>query len=351
MNPNMAYYALETKVTTKKSRILDQKYWEKMFESTSLEQLADLLKNNIEFGKAFEDVDVNKSERVSLETVLSRFRKIEIENLLHYFSGAYKEFIKTFLMQEEINDLSLIIRMLSKGESLEGIKDRFVHSNLFTTLDFDDLITVKNIEQLIKKLKGTIYYNGLRNLTREDALNRDFHIEMKLHVVLYNTLFDAAEKLSKEDMRAAKDIIGLKIDLLNIQWIYRASKYYNILPEEIFIYSLEGGRKINNDKLRKLCYSKSHDEFRKLTKIYMEDDIFKGLNDAEIDINVVIGSYMFNYLRNKSYHNIGSTISFIYLLDIIINDLTSLTEGIQYNVSKYKLLGYLAYKIYEGRRL
>lgn len=345
MNPNMAFYAVNTKIVTKKGRILDSKDWNKFIESTSLEQLSDLLKNNVEFGKAFSEEDLSESERVNLETALSKFRKIEIENLLHYFSGDYKEFLKTFLMEEEINDLSLILRMLSRGESLEGIKERFVHSDLFTTLDFDDLISLKNIEQLTKKLKGTVYYNGLRNLTSEDALKRDFHIEMKLYVVLYKTLFEAAEKLDKEDMKAAKEIIGLKIDLLNIQWIFRALKYYSISPEEIFIYSLEGGRKIDYDKLRNLCYSKSLDEFKKLVKSYIEYDIFKDLNDAEIDINVVINSYMFNYLKNKSYHNIGTAISFIYLLDIIINDITSITEGIQYNVPKDKIKGYLSYKI------
>lgn len=345
MNPNMAFHAINTKIVTKKGRILDSKDWNKFFESTSLVQLTDLLKSNIELEKAFLVENLSESERVKLEAALGGFRKIEIENLLHYFSGDYKEFIKTFLMEEEINDLSLILRMLSRNESLEGIQEKFVHSALFTTLDFDDLLTASNIEQLIKKLKGTIYYNGLSNLTSEDALKRDFHIEMKLYVVLYKTLFEAAEKLGKEDKKAAKEIIGLKIDLLNIQWIYRALKYYNLLPEEIFIYSLEGGWKISYEKLRNLCYSKSLDEFKKLVKGYIEHDIFKDINDVEIDINVVIGSYMFNYLKNKSYHNIGVAISFIYLLNIIINDLTSLAEGIQYNVPKYKLRGYLAYKI------
>jgi V/A-type H+-transporting ATPase subunit C len=288
---------------------------------------------------------VSDSARINLETALNRFRKIEIENLLHYFSGDYKEFIKAFLMEEEINDLSLILRLLSRGESLDGIKEKFVHSCLFSTLDFDDLVTARNIEQLTKKLNGTIYYNGLRNLTSEDALKREFHIEMKLYVVLYKTLFEAAEKLDKEDRNAAKEIIGFKIDLLNIQWIYRAIKYYSISPEEILVYSLEGGKDIGYDKLRSLCYAKSMDEFKKLVKSYIKHDIFKDLNGADIDINVVIDSYMFNYLKGKSYKNIGTAISFIYLLDIIIHDLTSLAEGIQYNVPKDKLRGYLAYKI------
>lgn len=345
MNPNMAFYAVNTKIVTKKGRILNSKDWNKFIESTSVEQLADHLKNNLEIGKAFNDVSSNESQRVNLETVLSKLRKVEIENLLHYFSGEYKEFLKTFLMEEEINDLSLIIRKLSRGESLEGIKERFIHSELFTSVDFNELLTVNSIEQLTQKLKGTIYYNGLRNLTKEDALKREFHIEMKLYVAFYKSLFESSEKLDKVDYKVVKDIIGKKIDLLNIQWIFRAQKYYNISPEEIFIYSLEGGKNIGYDRLRNLCYSKSLEELKKLVKNYLEYDLFKDLNDAEIDINVAIDSYMFNYLKSKSYHNIGTVISFIYLLDIVINDLTSITEGIQYQVSKDKLKGYLAYKI------
>lgn len=345
MNPNMAFYAVNTKIIAKKGRILNSRDWEKFLECDSVEQLANYLKNNMEIGKAFEDESLNDNLRVNLETVISRFRKIEIENLLHYFSGDYKEFFRTFLLEEEIKDLSLIIRKLSREESLEEIKDRFIHSKLYTTLDFEDLLTAKNVEQLLKKLKGTMYYNSLRNVTKNDALSREFHIEMKLYVAFYKMLFETAEKLDKEDQKASKDIIGLQIDLLNIQWIYRALKYYKISPEEMFIYSLEGGKNIDYKRLKNLCYSKSIDEFIKLANMYLKYDLFKDLNDAEIDINVVIDSYMFNFLKSKSYHNIGAAISFIFLLDIIINDLTSITEGIQYQVPKEKLKEYLAYKI------
>lgn len=345
MNPNMAFYAVNTKIATKKGRILSKGDWNKFIECGSVEQLADLLKNNVEFAKAFKDADSSESQRVNLETILGKFRRIEVENLLHYFSGDYKEFLKTFLVEEEINDLSLIIRKLSREESLDGIKDRFIHSELFETLDFDDLLTATSIDQLSKKLKGTAYYSGLNNLTKEDALKRDFHTEMKLYMAYYRSLFDRAEKLDKEDRNAAKEIIGFKIDLLNIQWIFRALKYYSISSEEIFIYSLEGGKIIDYSKLKKLCYSQSIDEFKGMVQDFLKYDLFKNLNDAEMDINVVIDYYMFDYLKTKKYHNIGIVISFVYLLDIIVNDLTSITEGIQYNVPKDKLKEYLAFNI------
>lgn len=345
MNPNMAFHAVNTKIVTKKGRILNKEDWNKYLNSSSVEQLTELLKNNEEIKKAFENVNCSNIDRDSLEIVLSKLKTIEIENLLHYFSGDYKEFIQILLMEEEINDISLIIRKLSRGESLDGVRDRFVHSELFTSVNFDELLTSKSVGQLTDKLKKTPYYNGLRNLTNEDALKREFHIEMKLYLVLYKTLVEAAQKLDKEDLRAIKDIIGLKIDLLNIQWIYRALKYYKIMPEEIFNYSLDGGKNIDLSKIKKICYSKSMDEFRNLVKKNMKYDLLQDLNDAEIDINVVIDSYMFNYLKNNSYNNIGTAISFIYLLDIVINDLTSITEGIQYQIPKEKLIGYLAYKI------
>ncbi len=342
MNPNMAYYALETKIATKKGRILNKDDWNKYLDCSSVENLTHLFKGNIEIGKAFKGIQRNDLSRENLETILLSFKTLEIENLLHYFSGPYKEFIKIVLMEAEIQDLSLILRKITRDESLEGIEERFVHSKIHSNISFEDLLTSRNVEQFIQKLQGTPYYNGLKNLTREDAIKRDFHIEMKMYVALYKVLLEKAEKLKKDDRIAATEIIGLKIDLLNIQWIYRAKKYYEISPEEIFIYSLEGGNSIGYNRLKKLCYA-SEEEFKKLTENYLKYDVFTDLNDA--DINVVIDSYMLDYIRKNNYKNIGTALSFIYLLNIITNDLTSITEGIQYMVPKEKLKSYLAYKI------
>lgn len=350
MNPNMAYYALETKIATKKGHILNKNDWNKFIESDSVEQLVQHLKNNTEFNKAFTEFPKDNFERDDLESLLLRFKTLEVENLLHYFSGPYKEFIKTMLMEAEIQDLSLILRKIARGESLEEIEQRFIHSKIYSNLPFKEISLSNSFEQAIQNLKGTLYYNGLSNLSKNDALTREFHIEMKMYLVFYKTLFEKAVMLDKEDQKAVKEVAGLKIDLLNIQWIYRAKKYYNISTEEMFNYSLEGGKNIDVLRLKKLCYSKSNDEFNILVHDYLGYDLFKDLNDG-IDINIVIDSYMFNFLKRKTYKNIGTIISFIFLLDTVINDLTSITEGIIYKISKEKLKSYLAYNIWREETL
>ena len=72
----------------------------------------------------------------------------------------------------------------------------------------------KNVGQFLESLKGTPYYNDLRSLTDADAIKRDFHIEMKLYVSYYKSQLEQADKLSKVDKEAVKDIIGTKIDTL-----------------------------------------------------------------------------------------------------------------------------------------
>lgn len=343
MNPYMAYDAVNTKIISRIGNILKKEDWDKILGFTTVDQLTDFLKSKPAIKKAFEDLKNDNIHRDSLEAILGKYKTIEIEKLLHYFSGPYKSFIQTMLIESEISDLSLILRKISRGEDIKDIEKRFVHSEKYTSLNYDKLLSSKNVVQFTENLKGSPYYNGLKTLSNEDAVKREFHIEMKLHVVLYKTLLAKAENLSAVDMETAKSIIGFKIDLENIQWIYRAIKFYDISPEEILIYSLEGGKKITYNRLKNLCYTKTKDEFKKLVKSYIKFDLFKGVSDSTTDIGIDYN--MYNYLKNNSYDNIGSVISYIYLLGIIIDDLTSVTEGIKYNVPREKLKSYLAHRI------
>jgi V/A-type H+-transporting ATPase subunit C len=90
------YYAIKTKLTTKKGRIFKKFDWDKILDFTSVEQLIDYLKKSETFQDVLKDVK-NDIHRDNLETILDRYKVLEIEELLHYYSGAYKEFIKSFL--------------------------------------------------------------------------------------------------------------------------------------------------------------------------------------------------------------------------------------------------------------
>lgn len=342
MNPYMAYEAVNTKIITKKSRIMDERKFEKILECNTVEQVTEYLKSKYNLRQIIDEVKSHDLHRDDLETLLNRFEVSEIENILHYFSGPYKDFLQVFLMEFEISDLVLILRKIVRSEDLIGIEKHFIHSENYSSLQYSKLVTSKSVLLFIDNLKNTPYYNFLKTVTDSDVVKREFHIEMKLQLLLYKTLINKAEKLNALDRQVANEIIGLKIDFLNVQWVYRAKKYYNISPEEMLIYSLQNGKKLSFDRLKKLCYSKSIDEIQQLSNKYLRYSIFTTNNELDIERN--IDNYMYAYVKNINQQGtIGAAISYIYMLDIVVKQLITITEGIRYKLPKEYLKQYLVH--------
>ena len=345
MNTYVAYDAVNTKIKSKKSRLLDKKDWDNILDCTSIEQITDMLKDRPELADIIKETDSRYIHRDDLETILGRFRVSEIEDILHYFSGPYKSFLQTVLFEFEIADLILIIRKVVQNESMDNIKKHFIHSENYTELSYDKLITSSNISDLIENLKHSSYYSKFKSLTNEDMVKREFHIEMKLQMYLYTTLLKKSKKLNYSDRIEVEDILGVKIDFANVQWIYRAMKFFNISPEEILIYCLPGGKKISFSRLKKLCYAKSIEDVKALSNKYLRYDIFTAHDDSEIDRR--IDSYIYNYLDKKDLNkrSIGTAIAYFYMNSIIVKDLIAVTEGIKYKLPKEKLKKYLVHNI------
>jgi len=336
----MAYDAVNTKIVTQKGRLLDKKNLEKMIACNTVDQITDLLFTQYGFQKYVDRSKIHDVHRDDLETMLNSYKVAVIENILHYFSGPYKDFLQTLLMEYEIYDIILILRKIARGEDVEEIMAHFIHSESYSDLPYDRLAASKSVPQFIENLKNTRYYFALKTLTGSDALKREFHIEMKLQLLYYKTLLKKAEKLGAEDRKTALELIGLKIDFLNVQWIYRAKRLYNISPEQILIYSLQGGRKLGFDRLKKLCYAKDTDEIKQLSKQYLMTDIFTSDQGNEIDKNIY--QAIIKFLKGKKYEGtIGTILSYVYILGSAIREFIVITEGIRYKVPGEQLRKYL----------
>jgi V/A-type H+-transporting ATPase subunit C len=340
MNPYIAYEALNTKLMTQKGRLLDEDSFEKIMGCSTVEQVTEVLFTRYDLKRYVENVKMHDLHRDDLETLLNRYKVSVLENILHYCSGPYRDFILVFLMEYEIYDITLILRKIARGEQLDDIESHFIHSEKYSVVQYAKLKASRTVLQFIENLKGTPYYNPLKTVTDTDAVRREFHIEMKLQQLYYGTLLAKAEKLSAEDKRIADDLIGLKIDFLNVQWIYRAKKLYDISPEQMLIYSLQGGRRLGFDRLRKLCYSRAVDEMKTLARQFLKYDILT--SDKGVDIERNADHYMFGFIKDiKSKGTIGSVLAYIYTLDGAVREFITVTEGIRYKLPREQLKQYL----------
>ena len=262
------YAAINSKLKVRQRIFLDKKDYEAVLDFTTISQMAKFLKDRVDFQEGFRGIDSTYTHRGDLEVMLHRYEVTEIEKMIYYFSGSYRGFFKILLMEYEIFDLQLILQRIAKGEDLGAIKEHFVHSRKYSKLDYEILLNAKTVPQFVEALKGSVFYNPLKTLTLRDTTQREFHMEMKLYLLYYQELMKRAKQLDKQDSEIAQDIIGTIIDNINIRWIYRASKYYQVSPEEILIYVILGGKKLTYPKLKGLCYAKSIDEFKKMAEKY-----------------------------------------------------------------------------------
>lgn len=338
MGKYVSYDAVNTKIKSKMGKLLIEENWKKILECKNVEQLISVLKDSPEFDLILNGTDPHEMHRDELETAFSRLRVAEMESIIHYFSGPYKAFLQNLLFEFELSDLILLIRKVAQNESLEDIKKHFVHSEKFSELAFDKLITSSNISDLTADLATNIresyFYERLRNLSNEDVVRREFHIEMRLQVHLYSNLLKKAKKLNPEDRKEVEEILGFKIDFENVQWIYRGMKYYNISPEEILIYCLPGGKKISYQRLKKLCYTSSIEEMKSLAHQYLRKyDVFDVSEESVIGVNMdrYFLKYLYKIDRNKK--TIASVLAYYYINGIIFKDFITVTEGIKYKLS------------------
>lgn len=345
MNSFASYRAINTKLHAKKRTLLSNQEWGKVTQYQSVPQVIDFLKKREGYRKQMQGYKTNDLHRSDLEVILDRYCVTEIEDMLHYFSGSYKEFFKTFLMTYEISDIGLMLRTIARKDEMKEIDRFFVHSEKWSFAHYNRLVGCKTVTQFIEGLRDTCYYDALKTMSQEDTAKREFHMEMKLYVLFYNDLIDKAARLNKKDEAIARGMIGTKIDFLNAQWIYRALKYYDISPEEILIYSIPNGHKLSYRKLKKLSYSKSVEEYTKAIEKALGYSLFEQANDAFLDCMTDRYLYRFACRMDRDNESIASSMAYIMLLEIEMNDLVALTEGIRYKLEEGDLGRYLVHTI------
>lgn len=347
------FAAINAKVQVLKGRMLTEEDYIKIISKNSVPEIADYLKRNTSYKSVLKNEDTNVIHRGKLEFILKKYIVLQFEKILHYFTGGYRKLFKIMFMRYEIEDLKLYIRALSRGENLEEVKDLVLYSGIYSTVDHKKLITSENIEEFIKHLEGTIYYNSIKPYLSEKGSKLTFYIEMNLDRLYFTKLYEQVEKLDKKNRNILRELLGKNIDLLNLEWIYRGLKFYKLSSEELINYTLIGGYSLKFNEIKNLCYSKDEKQLinRMIDSRY--GFLFHHKDTLDLFMERRIERYLYfqflGYYR-KGQIDITQTIAYVHLLEYEVRDIISITETIRYDLDKNQVKSYLVRRI-KGRDL
>jgi len=321
--------------------------YEELVRKKTVQEVAAYLKYNTSYKSILEEINENSIHRGQLERVLKKTLIQSYIKLFKFLKGDIKSFLKSIFLRYEIEELKMLTRVLDTGRSPQIAQDSLVFLEKYNTIDIHALAASKNIQQFIENLEGSVYYKLLSPfITNTEHLNL-FSIEMVLDMYYFNLLWKQKDKImSGQDQSIITTSLGSETDILNILWIHRCKKYYNIQNELIYSYIIPHNYKLKKSQIIEMVEAETPEEVESIIKNTPYSKFFSSDKDLllEHDFDYYIYKLYRSLLRRNNF-SIASLMAFIHLKEIEIKNIISVIEGIRYNIEpeqikKYILVGH-----------
>mgnify|MGYP000867899963 FL=1 len=334
MGSVVKFAAVNTKIKSLEGKFLTSEQYTKLLQCKSYGEALRFLKEETSYGEALKPYNVSEINRGKLEIILKKYYVKKFETLRHYFDGDYMKLFNILFMRYEIEDLKVILRGKYIENDKEQIYSLITYESPLNYINYDNLINAKNIEDLVDKLADTKYYKYMKPLVQSVDKEGLFRMETSLDFSYFSTFRKFVKRINKEDREILKRVNGIYCDLLNIQWIVRGRKYYNLIPEVLFNYTIHDGKYLNKEEIKQLCYAKTNEEFFEIIKGTPYRKVFNTEEDCLTERKML--TYLrddLNKLRIRGEMNISCLIAYLELFQIEIRDLISIVENKRYNIN------------------
>lgn len=345
MGDIVKYTAINTKIKALERNLLTEEQYNMLMECRNYAEAVRYLKEETFYYNALDEYNIEQIHRGQLEHILKKWYIRNFYKLSHYFNGDYKKLFKILFMKFEVEDLKVIIRGKYIGKEKEYIESLMTYESPLNNINYDKLILSKDLYGVVEELKNTKYYKHIYPLVgtiRQEGL---FRIETTLDFVYFSSLRKFIKKLRKEDSEIIHKITGIYSDLLNIQWVIRGKKYYNLTPEVLLNYTIYDGYKLNINKIKELCYAANSEELFKLITRTPYGNVFGKGDKEEFLIEKDMLAYMRNiYRQYKKDHknNISVVMAYLELALLEIRDIVSLIESKRYSLNNQDAFKYMS---------
>jgi V/A-type H+-transporting ATPase subunit C len=242
------YAFINAKLRTRLSNVLKEDFYDSLIRAHSIVDAMQLLKNT-----SFSVIESTYSQTGDLkmaELELFREEVLLFKNVEHRVDGIVKDFCWALSTYYEIENVKRIVRLwfdrAIRGRNIEDSLGYLYRDIIHHDLKIDYLLGVKDFSGVSEVLANTPYEKSFEEtLPAVRATNSLFAFEIALDKFYYRELLAVIKKLNQRDNRIAKKLIGVEIDMLNINWVIRFKTLYNLPLGEALKYALPSGYKVD----------------------------------------------------------------------------------------------------------
>lgn len=341
-NNLLSYSGITAKVKAMESNLLKNDDYVKISNLETVSEFINFLKLNPAYEPLFSGFDEGSLHRGQVEEIIVnslfnsygriyRFCNREQRKALLFLSFRFETNIIKYCLKHVFNN-----ECEYKGSSFDPYFSKCLKINL------EQLYTARSMDEFINMLKDTEYYPIFRAIqnTNNPTL---FDYEIQLDINYFKKVWKMKDKYLKGDSnKAYTEILGKQVDLLNILWIYRSKKYYDIDPTKIYSYIIPISYKLKKKEITALIESNSVDELISLVSNSYYVKVY-GITEITSFENLyrTLLSKIYKSNKQKYPNSMAPVQQYLYFKELEIDNLTTVLECIRYRLQPNEILSYI----------
>jgi V/A-type H+-transporting ATPase subunit C len=343
MDSTLSYSGINTKVKAMHPKLISGDDYQKIANLDTVADFIAYLKKHPGYTEFFQKYDEREIHRGEAERVLINSLYMDYTKIYRFANDAQRQDLELVFFRYEINVLKHCIRLIHSNEN--NAYDLSVFHPFFnkhSQINVASLSLSRSMDEYIQNLKGTEYYNLLAKLHAKPGLS-SFDYEMSLDIYYFTKSWRLKDALLKgKNRKAFTQRMGTEIDLLNIMWIYRSKKMYDMNAAQIFTYLIPVNYKLGVSQLSRLVQTVTIDEFLNILSSSHYKYFVSYLKDGTMEseyAKIINKIYLINMTRYPA--SMTAVNYYLFRKDIEIGQLTSALECIRYKLELKKKLDYI----------
>nr|WP_294493901.1 V-type ATPase subunit [uncultured Mediterraneibacter sp.] len=342
----LEYSGIVTKIRGMEAKLLTPEQFTEIANLGSVPEIADYLKRNTAYADVLETLDESQIHRGNIEKMLIQSLYHDYTKLYRFCGQKQRKFMKLIMKNYEVDlidyCLTIVINRYKKPFDLNYKRPFF---DRYSQISIEKLITSRTTDELVENLKGTEYYAPLKKLKdARDVTLYDYTLALDLYLFT-STWREQKKVLKKKDLELFMRGRGAKIDLLNLQWIYRAKKYYDMKPADIYLLLIPIHYKLSTDLVKELVESPGLEEFEAAVSRTTYARHYNFRQDLTIEqMYLDCLNYLYTIERRRAPYSVAAINTYLFLKEEEIKKLTTAMECVRYSLTPGETLAYVGGK-------
>lgn len=345
MGDLLSYSGITTKVRAMESHLITDSQFREMAALETVSDAAEYLRRLPAYEGLFANLEGVVLHRGAIEQRLILSLYQDFAKLYRFATLTQRKFLDLYFMHFEIDILKKCFRN-SMGRNRLDI-DLSVFQDFFekhSKLDLMKLSSSADLREFIANLEGSVYYDILSHLDDRDQPTL-FDYEVHLDLLYFKTIWKVMGKyLNRKEQDLLTHCFGSKLDLLNIQWIYRTKKYYHLQPADIYSLLIPINYHLNKEQITKMAEAATLEEFFSAlrTTFYGRKSDWDAAEMPDLEyLTQEILDKIYRSSSRQNPYSIATLNSYLYFKEEEIQKIITLIESIRYRVSPDEIISYV----------